>query len=121
VLQIVFEIGQTGRPTARVLAHPPVVDQLDWNRVQEVQLLSATPLGDDQPSILQQLEVLGQTDTAHREPPHQRVQRLPVLTEQHIEQFTSRRVGQRLEHRIHVPHYRKPYGFLSSEDLCRRA
>src|SRR5207245_917107 len=39
-LQLIFEAAQCRGPRLGVLAHPPVVDKPDWNRVQNMELLA---------------------------------------------------------------------------------
>lgn len=48
-----------------VLDDPPVVDQLDRDRVEEMKLLPAGPLGDDEPGLLQHAQVLHDSDSRH--------------------------------------------------------
>ena len=102
VLQFFLEVDEAGGPAFGELGHPAVVDQPDGNRVEVVQLLAAPSLGDDQPCLFQQTQVLGHPDAGHVETLDQGIQRLPVAPEQLVEQFPPCRVGQRLEHQFHA-------------------
>ena len=64
------------------------------------------PPGDDQAGFLEQLQVLHDAETGHREMRPQRAQRLPVLAEELIEKGPPRRIRERLEHPVHERHYK---------------
>jgi len=78
------------------------VDEADRDRVQEVQLFPAAPLGDDEAGLFELPEMLHHPEAGHREPLLKRAQRLPVGPEQLIEQLPPRGVSQRLEHLVHA-------------------
>ena len=101
-LQSLLDLAERCRPGLGVLAHPPVVDEPDRHGVQVVQLLAALPPCDDEPGLLEQLEVLHDAEAGHREPLHERTERLPVLAIERVEQLPASRVGQCAEHRVHV-------------------
>ena len=100
-LQFLLEAAEPGGPGFGVLAHPPVVDEPDRDGVQEVELLPAPPLGDDEPGLLQLLEVLHHPEARHREARLELGQGLAVVPEELVEQAPPGRVGQRLEHLVH--------------------
>jgi len=50
----VLEIRERRDAVLGVLVDPPVVDQPDRHRVQEVELLPALPAGDDEPGVLEE-------------------------------------------------------------------
>ena len=114
ILQLVLQAGEPGRPRLGVLADPPVVDQADRDRVEVVQLLAAPPPAHDEPGVLQDLQVLRHGDARHVVPRREGHERLTIAGEQLIKERPPGRVGQRPEHKIHVTHNRKPFGFLSS-------
>jgi hypothetical protein len=78
------------------------VDELDRDRVQEVELLAAAAPGRDQVRVLEHLEVFHHAEAGHRQPCLELGQRLPVVGEELVEELPPRRVGERLEHRIHA-------------------
>lgn len=101
-LQSALEAAECGRPGFRVLAHPPVVDEPDRDGVQEVELFPAAASGHDQAGFLELLEVLHHAEAADAEACLERAERLPVLTEELVEEAAPRRVGQCLEHFVHA-------------------
>src|SRR3954454_2383435 len=101
VLQSLLEPAQRGRPGLGVLAHPPVVDDPDRDGVEEVELLPPAPPGDHQPGLLEHLEVLHDAEARHGHARLERVQCLPVLTEELVEQTAPRGVAQGPEHVVH--------------------
>src|SRR5215213_11479959 len=50
-LQFAFQPGQTGDPGLGVLAHPPVMDEADGDRIDVVQLLSTSAAADHQTRV----------------------------------------------------------------------
>src|SRR5580700_6130421 len=114
ILQLVLEAGQAGRPRLGVLADPPVVDQADRDRVEVVQFLATPSPAHDEPGVLQDLQVLGHGDARHVVPRREGNERLTVAREQLVKERPPGRVGQGPEHKFHVTHNRKPFGFLSS-------
>src|SRR5580704_11899595 len=84
-----------------VFADPAIRDFEDRHRVEEMQLLAATPDDGDQVRIFQQFQMLG-----HRLPSHVQVftklsECLAILCEEFIEQLPARRVGECFEHLVH--------------------
>ena len=77
------------------------MDEPDRDRVQEVELLAASPPGDDEARLLELLEVLHHAEPGHVEPRLERAQRLAVLTEQLVEQAPPGGIGEGLEHVVH--------------------
>ena len=65
-------------------------------------LLSTLPLGDDEAGFLELLEVLHHPEASHRKPGLQRVQGLPVLPKQLVQQRSPGRISQCLEHCVCV-------------------
>jgi hypothetical protein len=79
------------------------VDKPDRDRVQEVELLAASPPGHHEARLLELLEVLHHPEAGHREALREHVQRLPVLAEELVEQAPPRRIGEGFEYRVHAP------------------
>ncbi len=100
-LQSLLDVAEGRGPRLRVLAHPPVVDEPDRDGVQVVELLATLLPGHDQARLLEQLQVLHHAEARHREAVGQRARRLPVLTEQLVEQGAPGRIGQSAEHVVH--------------------
>ena len=101
-----FEVAEPGGHGFGVLAHPPVVDEPDRDRVEEVELLPTLSLRDDEPGFLELLEVLHHAEARHREAFGERVQRLAVLPEELVEEAPPGGVGERSEHVVHPPQNR---------------
>ncbi len=80
-----------------VLVDPPVVDQPDRHRVQEVQLLPARPAGDDEAGVLEHAQVLHDAEAGHLELGLELRERAAVALEEPVEQMAPGRVGKRLE------------------------
>ena len=97
-----LEAAERRHPGLGVLADPPVVDEADRDRVQEVELLAAAPLGDHEAGLLELLEVLHHAEPGHRELLLEGAQRLPVLAEELVEQASPGRIGQGFEHLVHA-------------------
>ena len=71
-----------------------------------MELLPPPPPRHDEAGVLELPQVLHDAEARHREPFLQRAEGLPVGAEELIEQLTPGRVGQGLEHLIHVPENR---------------
>ncbi len=85
-------------------------------------LLTASPQSHDEIRRFEQLEVLRHGLTSHVQVFAELAQRLPVVRLQAIEQLPAARVGERLEHLVHVRVHSpimQPFGCMSS--LHRRA
>ena len=87
-----------------VLVDPPVVDQPDRHCIQEMQLFSACATRDDKAGLLQNLEVLHDTEARHLEPGLELLQRLSITLEEQIQEETTRRVSERLEYVVVIRH-----------------
>jgi hypothetical protein len=81
------------------------MDEPNGHRVREVELLAAPALGDHQARPFQEPEVLHHAETRHLEARRERTERLPVATEELVEQPTPGGVGQAPENVVHVPEY----------------
>jgi len=79
------------------------VDEPDRDGVQEVQLLPAPALRDDEAGVLEHAQVLHHAEARHVEARLQRAQRLRVLAEELVEQVAPGRIGQGPEHVVHGP------------------
>ena len=101
-LQFGLEAAERGGPGLGVLADPAVVDEADRDRVQEVELLAASPLGDHQPRLLELLQVLHHAEAGHREAFLEGAQGLAVFPEELVEQAPSRGIGQGSEDFVHA-------------------
>jgi hypothetical protein len=64
-LQLGFEVGERGDPALGVLIDPPVVDQSDRHGIEEMQLLPARLLGDQQTRFLEHLEMFHDPEAGH--------------------------------------------------------
>jgi hypothetical protein len=102
LLQLVFEIHERRHPALRVLVDPPVVDQPNRHRVQEVPLLPARAPGDDEPRLFEQAQVLHDAEARHFQRRLEVRERAAVTLVEPVEQETPRRVRQRLEHSVIV-------------------
>src|SRR5437899_2958716 len=105
-LQFILEAAQPGGPWLGVLAHPPVVDEPDGDRVQEVQLFASPPPGHHEARLFELLQMLHDAETRHRQTPLQCAERLPVFAEELVEEAASGWVGEGPEHLIHNRNYR---------------
>jgi hypothetical protein len=81
-----------------------VMDETDRHRVRAMQLFSPRLLGHHQIGILEDPEVLHDTDPCHRHLPLELRQGSPFLLEEEIEQETPCWIGERLEHSVVVAH-----------------
>ena len=104
--------------TLGVLVDPPVVDQPDRDRIEEVQLLPAGPAREDEARLFQQAQVLHDADARHVQLGFEFGQRAALTLEEQVEQEATGRVGQRLEHTVVVPPHadtiRNQISYLSS-------
>jgi hypothetical protein len=73
----------------------------DGNRVEEVELLPALLLRDDQSGILQYAEVLHDAEAGHVEASSEGGEGLSVLAEERIEEAATGGVGEGLEDGVH--------------------
>ena len=92
-----LEIRERRDAVLGVLVDPPVVDEPDRHRVQEVQLLPALPAGDDEPGVLEHAEVLHDAEAGHLELGLELRERAAVALEEPVEEMAPGRVGERLE------------------------
>jgi hypothetical protein len=105
LLEFSLEGAERGGPGPGVLADPSVVDQLDGDRVQEVELLATTSPGDHQVRLLEHAQVLHDAETGHRQALLELGERLAVLFEEPIEQLPSGGISECPEHLIHDQDY----------------
>jgi hypothetical protein len=104
-LQGNFQAGQQGCRSLRVFVDPPVVDEADRHRVQEMEFLPARPAGDDKPGFLQHAQVLHDPEPGHRHVGFQLGERAAVTLEKPVQQETPGGVGERLEDAVVVIHH----------------
>jgi hypothetical protein len=105
-LQLCLEVRQRRHVALRVLVDPPVVDQTDRHRVQEVQLLATRPARDDQARAFEDAQVLHDAEARHLQLGLELRERAAVTHEEPIEQEATCRVGECLEHAVVVRHGR---------------
>ena len=85
-----------------VLVDPPVVDQPDRHRVQEVQLLPARPAHDDETRVFEHAQVLHDAEARHLQLGLELGERAAVTRKEQVEQEATRPIGERLEHAVVV-------------------
>src|SRR6185295_2612278 len=96
LLQLVLERRERGYVSLPVFADPPVVNQPDRDRVQEVQLLPARPPRDDEARVFEDAQVLHDAEACHLQLGLELGERAAVTREEQVEQEATRRVGERL-------------------------
>ena len=100
-------VGPEGLGERRcVTARPPVVNEPERDRVQEVQLLPAQLARGDEPGPLEHAEVLRDPEARHGKTATELLERLPVPLAESIEELAPALVGERLEHLVHATGYR---------------
>ena len=87
-----------------VLVDPPVVDQPDRYRVQEVQLLPPCFACDHEARVFEHAEVLHDAEAGHLQFGLELGERAAVTLEEPVEEESPRRVGERLEYEAIVSH-----------------
>ncbi len=97
-----FQIRERRDPALGVLVDPPVVDQPDRHRVEEVQLLAPRPALDYEPRLLQYAEVLHDAEPGHLQLGSKLAERAAVTLEEPVEQQPAGGVRQCLKHPIVV-------------------
>src|SRR4051794_17693999 len=102
LLEVALQLAERGGPGLGVLAHPPVVDEADRDRVQEVELLATAPLRRHEARVLEHAQMLHHAEARHRQPALEAAQRLPVVAKELVQQTSPRGISQRPEHLIHV-------------------
>jgi hypothetical protein len=102
VLQFCFQIGQRRDVTFPVFVDPPVVNQANRHRVEEVQLLAARPPCEDETRVLEDAKMLHHAEARHLQLRLELGQRAAVTREEPVEQVTPRRVRQCPEHAVVV-------------------
>ena len=90
--------------TLRVLVDPPVVNQADGDRVQEVVLLPARAACHDEPCLLQHAQVLHHAEARHLEVGVELGERAAVTLVEPVEEMPPGGVCERLEDEIVVTH-----------------
>jgi hypothetical protein len=108
MLQFCLEIGERRHVRFPVLVDPPVVNEADRHRVEEVQLLAARSPGEDEPRVFEDAQVLHDAEARHLQLRLELGERAAVTREEPVEQVAPRRVRQRPEHAVvvHAPHYK---------------
>ena len=85
------------------LAGPPVVDETDGHRIEEVALLATDALCRHEPGFLEDAEMLHDPEARHAgQVLAQLAERLAIALEEPVEQHSPTGVGERPEHRGHV-------------------
>jgi len=87
-----------------VFADPPVVDQPDRDRVEEVQFLPPGAAGDDEVRLLQQAQMLHHADARHVHLSLELAEGPALALEEKVEKETTGGVGKRLEYAVVVVH-----------------
>ena len=104
VLLLVSSVAVLADLSLGVLVDPPVVDQPDRDRVEEVELLPAFLPRDDEPRLLEELQVLHDPEPRHLQLGLELRQRAAVALEELVEQEPTGGVGQSPEHTVVVVH-----------------
>ena len=87
----------------RELAGPPVVDEADGHRVEEVALLAADALRHHEARLFEHTEMLHDPEPRHRRQiPAQLAERLAIALEEPVEQLPPAWVGERPKDGGHV-------------------
>jgi hypothetical protein len=107
VLQAPLEVRERRDVALPVLVDPPVVDEPDRHRVQEVQLLPPRPARDHEARVLQHAQVLHDAEARHRQLRLQLGQRAPVARVEPVEQEPPGGIRERLEHAVVIRHVSK--------------
>src|SRR5678815_3769269 len=102
LLQLGLEVCERQVSALRVLVDPPVVDQPDGDRVQEMQFLPALPARDYEPCVLEDSQVLHDAEARHLQLRLKLGQRAAVTLKEQVEQEATRRISERLEHTVLV-------------------
>src|SRR5262245_28924390 len=100
--EFLLQVVQQAEPLAFEFPHPPLVDLVQRHRVDEMQLLPATPDRAHQIGRLEDPDVLRGRLPRHVQVIAELAQRLPVPLVQQVEQLSSCRVAQRLENLVSV-------------------
>ena len=87
-----------------VLVNPPVVNQPDRNRIEEVQFLPSGAARHDETSVFKDPEVFHHTEAAHAQLCLEFGQAQTIVREQAIEKVAPRSVRQGLEDSIIIIH-----------------
>jgi hypothetical protein len=93
--------------TLAVFVDPALVEQLDRDRVEEVQLLPPRTACDDESRVLEDTQVLHHAEARHVQLRFQLGERAAVTLEEQVEQEATRWVGECLEHEVIVSHVPK--------------
>ena len=88
-----------------VLVDPPIVDQPDRNRVEEVELLPTCFAGDHEARVFEHAQMLHDAEPGHLHLGLELGERAAVTLEEPVEEMAARRIGECLEHGIvvHAP------------------
>src|SRR5450631_3572386 len=106
LLKFRLEIYERRDTAFRILVDPPVVNQSNRHRVEEVKLLPSRLAGEHKARVLQQAQVLHDSETCHLHLGLELGQASAVALEQLVEQVSSCRVGERPEDKVIVGHPR---------------
>jgi len=87
-----------------VLVDPPIVDQPDRNRVEEVELLPTCFAGDHEARVFEHAQMLHDAETGHLQFGLELSECAAVTLEEPVQQESPRRVSERLEHEGIVRH-----------------
>src|SRR5262245_19533335 len=110
--EFLLQVVQQAEPLAFEFPYPPLVDLVQRHRVDEMQLLPATPDRAHQISRLEDPDVLGGRLPRHVQVLAELAQRLPVPLAQQVEEPSTRRVTQRLENLVSVHLLRSCEGMI---------
>jgi len=100
----VFQVAQCPEAWLFEFADPALVNFLKRHRVEEVQLLAAAPVHDDEVCPFEQREVLGDALPRHGQMLAKLAQGLAVMGVQPVQELPAPWIGQRLEQQISVGH-----------------
>jgi len=84
-----------------IFADPTLSDLVNWRRIEVMQLVPASPEGDNQIGCFQYCQMLGDCLTGHIELLAELTQGLAVLRSETVEQLSASWVSQCLEHLVH--------------------
>jgi hypothetical protein len=104
LLQCGLQVRKRRHAALRVFVDPPVVDQPNGHRVQEVQLLPARPARDDEACVFEDAQVLHHAEARHLQLGLELGERAAVTRKEQVEEEAARPVGDRLEHAVVIGH-----------------
>jgi len=101
VFEMLLEVAEGLQAVALVFADPALVDFVDGDGVEVVELFAAVPDGGDEIGVLEEVQVLGNSLTAHIEVLAESGESLAVVFVQQVEQLAAAGIGQGFEHVVH--------------------